>query len=176
VRGMIEGLPTPHPIGLRLPGVFADDDFAMAFVRGLDEVLSPVFNTLDCIDAYLDPYLAPADFLGWLAGWIGVELGADDDLTGQRQLMTEVVGLYGLRGTAVALRRLLEIFTRGEVEISDSGGASWSPVPGGEFPGSPEPSVTVRVRSPAVDEATVRGLVAAGTPAHVVHQVEVISE
>jgi phage tail-like protein len=173
MRGHIQGLESPHPIGYQLPAVFAEDDFAQGLVSGLDEVLAPVFNVLDCVEAYFDPQLAPADFLVWLATWVGVEVRSDEDLDRQRDLIQEVVGLYGVRGTPIALRRLLEIFTQGAVDISDSGGASWSPVPGGELPGSAEPSVTVRVRSPAVDEATVRQLVATGTPAHVVHHVEV---
>ena len=66
MRGMIEGLETPHPIGFELPGLFHDDDFTQRFTAALDEVIAPIFLTLDALEAYVDPWLAPEDFLGWL--------------------------------------------------------------------------------------------------------------
>ncbi|MGV9897114.1 hypothetical protein ACWDVV_23095, partial [Streptomyces tendae] len=48
-----------------LPAVFADDDLALRFVGGLDDVLAPILNVLDCLDTYFDPALTPADFAQW---------------------------------------------------------------------------------------------------------------
>ncbi|MFF4243645.1 phage tail protein [Streptomyces sp. NPDC001822] len=56
-----------------LPAVFADDDLAQRFVAGIDEVLAPLHNVLDCLDAYFTPSLAPADFTRWLGSWVGAE-------------------------------------------------------------------------------------------------------
>ena len=45
-----------------------------ALTTGLDQVLAPVFSTLDGLEAYVDPGTAPSDFLDWLASWVGIEL------------------------------------------------------------------------------------------------------
>ena len=86
MRAAVAGLPTPHPLAARLPAVFLDDPspvatggFTQRFVSAFDEVLAPVFATLDCFDAYLDPGLAPDDFVAWLAGWVALDL--DDGWT-----------------------------------------------------------------------------------------------
>src|SRR4051794_31821685 len=62
MRGSIDGLASSAPLGMMLPAVFADDDLAQRFVAGLDEVLAPILNVLDCLDTYFTPSLAPADF------------------------------------------------------------------------------------------------------------------
>ncbi|WP_326653200.1 phage tail protein [Streptomyces sp. NBC_01750] len=73
MRGSVDGLGSSAPLGPMLPAVFADDDLAQKFVAGLDEVLAPVHNVLDCLDAYFTPSLAPADFTRWLGEWVGAE-------------------------------------------------------------------------------------------------------
>ncbi len=70
MRGLIEGLPTPRPIGAELPSVFQEDDFCQRMMSALDEVLAPLFTTLDCFDSYLDPAAGPAGFRR-LAGRMG---------------------------------------------------------------------------------------------------------
>ena len=57
--------------------MYQDDSFALGFTAALDEVLAPVFNSLDNLDSYLDPELSPEDFLDWLAGWLGLVLDED---------------------------------------------------------------------------------------------------
>ena len=163
-------------MGLTLPAMFHEDDFAQRFVSGLDPVLAPVFTTLDCLDSYLDAGIAPPDFLEWLAQWVGVELDENWPIEQQRELVASAVELYGQRGTVAGLRRLLEIYTGAEPDVEDSGGVSWSPVPGGTLPGSDRNALTVRVRVDERDARRVRRLVAAATPAHVVHEVEVVNE
>jgi phage tail-like protein len=174
MRGMIEGLVSPYPLGFTLPALFQEDDFAQRFVSGLDPALAPVFTTLDCQDAYLDAQLAPEDFLEWIAGWLGIELDETWPVERQRALVSRMVELYGRRGTVTGLTELVTIYTGAEPEIEDNGGAAWSPVPGGELPGSPEAKLRVRARATQADAKRVRALVAAGTPAHVVTEVEVV--
>jgi phage tail-like protein len=173
VRGLVEGLESPHPIGLALPGPFAEDDFVQRFVSGLDEVIAPVFATLDSLDAYFDADLAPADFVAWIASWVGLELNEHWPLARRRELVGHIVELYGRVGTVSALRDLLHIYTGAALEVTESGAADWSAVPGGDVPGDPSPRLTVRV-PPDVDVKRVRALVAAATPAHVLAEVEVV--
>lgn len=73
MRGSIDGLGSSTPISTMLPAVFADDDLAQRFVAGLDDVLAPILNVLDCLDTYFDPALTPADFAQWLGTWVGAE-------------------------------------------------------------------------------------------------------
>ena len=178
MRGHVPDLDTPHPLGLTLPAVYHEDDLAQRFLAGLDEVLSPVISTIDNFHAYIDPRLAPEDFLPWLAGWVGLELDEHWPVARRRRLIAIAGELFSRRGTALGLRQLLEVYTAGDVEVTETGGCTWSPSPGAEPPGEAVPRVTVRVRPAAgrpVDEEQVRTLVARATPAHVIHEVEVVS-
>ncbi len=177
MRADIPGLASPVPFVGLLPAIFQEDPFAQQFCAGLDDVLAPVFATLDCLDCYVDPALAPDDFLSWLATWVGAALREDWPPGTKRALIAKAVGLYRRRGTAGGLQEEIELHTGGEVQISETGGAAWSQVPGGELPGQPVPRMTIRVvvDDPAtVKPAWVDDIVAASKPAHVVHQVEVI--
>ena len=177
MRGTVESLPTPHPMGPALPALYQDDPFAQSFVSALDTVLAPIVGTLDNLDTYLDPYLTPDDFLVWLATWVGVTV--DDSWTTERrrEAVARAVELYRLRGTATGLAEQIEIHTGGRVEIVENGGTAWSIDPGGELPGSPKPLVVVRVHvddPKSVDGGRIDALVAAAKPAHVEHRVEIV--
>lgn len=177
VRGLIPGLESPRPLGALLPGVYAEDSFAQRFVAALDEVLAPILVTLDCFDAYLDPWLAPADFLEWLAGWVGLELDETLPVERRRRLVGEAARLFAIRGTAGGLGQLIEAVTGLEVQIEESGGCTWSSRPGASPPGSPSPFLAVRVvrkDGERVDLARLDELVRANKPAHVPHRVEVV--
>lgn len=171
-RGLVEGLESAHPIVHRLPALFQSDSFAERFVGGLDPTLAPIFSTLDNMDAYFDPAVTPRDFLGWLAGWVGVELDETWPVGRQRELVGTMVSLYGARGTLGGLVELLRITTGEEPEVSDSGGVTWSPTPGAPLPGAADAALVVRVPE-GVDVERVRATVRANTPAHVVAHVEV---
>lgn len=178
MRAGIEGLESPHPIGLTLPGLYHDDDLAQRFTSGLDAVLAPVFTVLDSLQAYVDPRLAPEDFVAWLTGWVGVEPDATWPLERRRALVVEAVELYQWRGTVPGLRRLVEIYSGVEPEIVDSGGTAVSVVPGGALPGSSEPGLTVTVRvddAATFDVGRLDAIVGAAKPAHVPHQIEVVT-
>ncbi|HSH23638.1 MAG: phage tail protein [Actinomycetota bacterium] len=178
MRGAIPGLPSPTPLAGLLPGIFQEEDrFALRFTDGLDEVLAPVFATLDSLEAYVDPLLSPADFLDWLGGWVGVILDENWPVERRRLLIANAVDLYRTRGTAEGLRAELELLTGGAVDIRESGVSLWSPTPGGEASDHEPPWVAVRVvvtGEPAVSRRAVDAVVAAAKPAHVAHTVEVV--
>jgi phage tail-like protein len=177
MRGVVEGLPSPHPIGHTLPALYQEDEFALRLTAAFDEVWAPVLSVLDNLTAYLDPALAPLDFVDYLARWVGVELDETWPEERQRALVAQAVELYRWRGTVHGLAALVAIYAGVEPEIEESGGANWSPTPGGELPGSAEPSLIVRVRvadPSTVDSARLEAIVAAAKPAHIPHQVEVL--
>lgn len=177
MRRAVQGLGTPYPIGTLMPAIYQEDPSAMAWTAGLDDVLAPVISTLDCLGAYIDPMLAPADFVHWLAEWFGTVLDENWPLARQRTAVARSVGLYRQSGTIAGLRALVEIVTDCQVEVIDSGGVAWSQAPNTTPPGSDEALVEVRVGAAAgarLDIKAIDDLVAAAKPAHVAHRVEVV--
>ncbi|HWG99291.1 MAG TPA: phage tail protein [Pilimelia sp.] len=176
MRTAVPGLPTPYPIGEALPAMYQEDEFVQRFVAGLDEVLAPVLLTLDCLDAYLDPALAPADFLDWLAGWLAVPVDDTLPVARRRDLVGQAARLHRWRGTAAGLAAEVRLLTGGEVTVTDTGGATASTTAGASppEPAAPHVRVVVRVADPAaVAPGRVRDVVAAAVPAHVRVTVEV---
>jgi phage tail-like protein len=178
VRGTVDGLQSPHPLGAMLPPIYYEDAMAQQLTAGLDGLLAPIFSALDNLDSYLDPQIAPPDFVGWLAGWVGLALDQTWPADRQRALIEEASTLYAWRGTVRGLAAHVRLYLQVEPEIEESGGASWSPVPGGAVPGSPEPYVRVRVRvsdPTAVDTRRLDAVVSSAKPAHVPHEIEVVA-
>lgn len=177
-RGSLDTLPSAHPLGDQLPAVFADDDFALRFVSGLDTVLAPVFAVLDCLEAYFMPALAPEDFLDWLTDWVGTELDGTEPPQLRRYAVASAVDLHRVRGTRRGLSAAVRLAFGVRPEITESGGASWSARPLGAFPGTPRAAlhVALRVHDPAtVDPHRLHAVVAAARPAHLPFTAEVTS-
>jgi phage tail-like protein len=175
VRAVIEGLGVKNPLGFALPAAYHEDDFVQRFCEGLDEVLAPVPSTIDNFAAYLDPDLAPDDFLEWLAGWAGLELDQTWPIERRRALVANAVQLYRGRGTAACLAAFVELYVGVRPEIVEGGATGWSPTPGGEMPGQASNEVVVRLQVPdpaRVDLVRLDRLIAANKPAHVAHRVE----
>src|SRR5437588_3522917 len=59
-----------------LPAIYQDPDgnFGLRFLGGLETLLDPIVGTLDVLHAYVDPDLAPRDWLELLAAWLGVQV------------------------------------------------------------------------------------------------------
>ena len=178
MRAAVDGLPTPVRLVDLLPGIYQDDHFTGRFTAGFDDVLAPVFGVLDSLEAYIDPYLCPPDFLPWLAQWVGVSLDEDWDEERHRRLVANAIFLHRFRGTIAGLRAEVMLFTGGDVQVTESGGTSWSQTPNGAFTGEEVPRLAVRV---LVDDPTtvnlkgVEGIVDGAKPAHVVSSVEVVA-
>jgi len=186
-RGTVAGLPTPVRLGSALPGLFQDDEldpvtgssrpvFVQRFTAAFDELLAPVVSCLDNLDAYLDPRLAPADFLEWIAAWVGVELDETWTLERRRAVVLRAVELYRWRGTARGLAEMVALVAGVEPEVVDSGGVSWSTAPDSPMPGSDEPRIVVRFHGEAsadIDRVRLERLVALAKPAHLVAELEV---
>lgn len=161
-----------------VPAIYQEDTFTRSFLAGFDDVIAPVFSTLDNLDGYVDPSITPDDFLPWLAGWVGVTLAEDWSAARQRALVASAVHLYRVRGTVAGLRAELHLYTGGTVEITETGGASYSQrADGAEPPGEAVPRLAIRVE---VDDpsrlraSTLDGIVRAAKPAHIAHSIEII--
>ncbi|MFD3542783.1 phage tail protein I [Streptomyces sp. NPDC058662] len=180
-RAAVPGLPSRHPIGDQLPALYADDDFAQRFTAGLDTVLAPVFATLDNLPAYFDPRLAPADFLPWLASWVGVVDDARWPVELRREAVARAVELHRRRGTRRGLVDALRLVLGVSAEVSGDGGATWSRTAGADLPPPADEEALVRVwatpggGAPAVDADRVRALVRTLCPVHTVCRVEVLT-
>ena len=98
-RGIVAGLATPAPLVQRLPGVLQDDEFTQRFVGAFDEAYAPILATLDSLACYFDPRLAPADFVDYLAGWVGVQLDDSWDLEQRRAIVAGAALVHRSRGT-----------------------------------------------------------------------------
>lgn len=175
MRAAVPGLGTPYPLGTLLPPVLQEDANAMRITAALDEVLTPVIATLDCLPCYVDPELAPSDFVEWLATWVGATLDENWPIERARATVARAIASHRVRGTIAGLRTYLEAATDARVEVVDSGGVATSSLPDCALPGDDQPHVLVRVyaSSPdAVDLLAVEKLVAEAKPAHVAHRVE----
>jgi phage tail-like protein len=177
MRTGIAHLATPHALGERLPGVYLDDEFTMRLTEAFDEVLAPVMVTLDCFADYLDPRLAPEDFVEWLAGWVAFAIDESWSGAQRRELIAQAVQLHRWRGTKRGLVAHVRQLTGGEVDIADSGVCAWSDRPGGPVPGSDPPRVVVLVRVPdptTIDQRRLYAAIAELVPAHVLVTVEIV--
>ena len=134
-----------------------------------------MFLTLDCLEAYVDPRLTPLDFLPWLAGWVGLDVDETLPEARRRAVVAEWARLHHQHGTRAGLVRLLEVATGGTVEVFESGGTTWSAVPGAEPPGGEVPGCRwwCRCAVPDLDVARVERLVREVRPAHLPFRVEV---
>ncbi|WP_369368379.1 phage tail protein [Streptomyces sp. CG4] len=176
-RAAVPGLPSRHPIGGLLPALYADDDFAQRFTAGLDTVLAPVFATLDNLPAYLDPRVAPLDFVTWLASWVGADDDGEWPAELRREAVVRAVELHRWRGTRCGLVERLRLTLGVNADVVGDGGAVWSPTAGTELPPAPSGAVLIRVwpgRDPEVDAGRVREVVRSLCPVHVPCRVEIL--
>lgn len=170
MRGLVDEAQTPVSLLGMLPGIYLEDDLACRLVAAFDDALAPVFLALDNLSAYLDPELAPADFLRWLGRWVAAVDDAELPETRRRALVTGAVALHARRGTAAGLAELVELVT-GEVPgIEESGAVAWSATPGADPPGSSRPGVSVRVAEDT-DRRLLQIVLDGACPAHLPHRI-----
>ncbi|TWF95509.1 phage tail protein [Saccharopolyspora dendranthemae] len=175
-RHAVPGLPSRYPLGTLLPAMYAEDDFAQRFTAGLDQVLAPILSTLDNLAHYFDPRVTPADFAGWLAEWVAVELDPAWPLELRRAVLRRAVELHRQRGTAHGLVDLLRLCAGVQARVLDGPGSAWSTRPGTALPGTAVTGVVVQVwpgRS-EVDRHKVTALVESARPVHLTCTVEVL--
>jgi phage tail-like protein len=182
-RGLTPDVASRHALVDTLPAMLQEDEFLRRFTAALDDVLTPLFTTLDCLDSYVDPRVAPMDFLDWVAGWVGLELDPRWSQEVRRRVTCSAAELHEARGTTGGLRDELAMLTGGAVEVDEPGGVTWSAVAGGCLPPATAHRVVVRVRGGDPDLADPAGparrrldaAARAVVPAHLPVTVEVLS-
>lgn len=181
MRRDVPGLATPYPLATLMPGYLQEDHFAVRLTTGLDDVLAPAVSVLDCLEAYLDPLLAPEDFLAWLGEWVGAAVDENWPVRVRRRAVLDAASRHRQRGTVAALRDLVATATGGDVEVAEEGGVSWSrhPTAGAES-GDEGDAGRLRVRVWVDDPDEVRRtaleeLVESAKPAHLPHTLEVMA-
>lgn len=130
-----------------LPAILRVDDFATAFVGGLDDVLAPVLLTIDNVEDYVDADIAPMDFVRWLATWFGIEADAAWSEARTRETIKRFARLQRFRGTTAGLTELVEILTGDSVEIDDGGGIWTTFDPNAALEGHADAGVRIRTSS-----------------------------
>lgn len=129
-----------------IPAVYQEDPLFMDLCAAFDDLIAPLVTAVDCFDAYLDPYLAPADFLSWLADLVGYQGSARQGTQSERAQIATAVRDHTRRGTPLGVR---EAAARAagvpveQVRFDDPGGTRWAAVPGGV--GADWPQVTARI-------------------------------
>lgn len=119
-----------------LPAVYQDSDFAMRFVRALEEVLDPVGAVLDGLHHYVDPGLAPRAALKLMCAWLGVETSESQSTDELRELARHAAELGRTRGTARGLELHLRLTFPGvPLRVEGGGGVTW---PGADPAGNAE--------------------------------------
>ncbi|MFH8249713.1 phage tail protein [Microbacterium sp. B2969] len=174
MRGLVPGLGSPVPFLERLPGVYqdvADEDFLPRFLRAFDDSIAPTISTLDNLVAYVDPRLAPEDFVDWLGGWVDVAPDGAWTLEQRRAIVARAAMLHRGAGTLAGIREAVRLAAgpESEVSVDDNGGVAWSQQPGGALPGSDGTHVTVTATGAEHPDARrrIERVLRSVVPAHV---------
>jgi phage tail-like protein len=116
-----------------LPAVYRENDFAMRFLQGLEEVLDPIVAFLDALPAHLDVSLAPPEFVMLVGEWLGVDpegrwqgLLGDDEVR-RRELVRSATVIARRRGTGASLQLVLDLlFPDLGLRVRDFGRSTFS--------------------------------------------------
>ena len=102
-----------------LPELYYGNDFLNRFLMLFESFSQPIQGQINEMDNYFDIDLTPSAFLPWLASWIGITWDSELDDQRKRQLLHDALQLYQRRGTHLALKDFLQIYTGGTVEIRE---------------------------------------------------------
>ena len=146
-----------------VPSLYHEDPLFLELCAALDQLMAPVVTALDCFPAYLDPWLAPDDFLEWLAGLVGVELDGIGPAARRRSLIAGAVDGYRGKGTVAGVRACAADAAGVPIDrvgLSEGGGVTWAQSRGGSPVRPYDPTVVLTIAvPPGRDRAGVTGAV-----------------
>lgn len=157
------GMPADRSRWLQyLPYIYTDHPFLGRYLSIMEDLFSPLDQTIAHFGLYLDPRTAPESYLAVLADWLGLVLDDRWPAARRRAILRSAVELYDFRGTKKGLTLLLEESTEGHVDIVENSDGPHSfrvtIVPGADQ---------------KVDEQMVRHLIDTNKPAHTVYRLEI---
>jgi phage tail-like protein len=120
--GDVVNRPQPSRLLAYLPAIYADDPFLGGYLNLFDAIWQPLERQIDQLHAYVNPRLAPRDFLAWLGTWLDLVLDENWPEARRRTLIRYAADLYARRGTAGGLRDYLAIFLNVVPDILEDGG------------------------------------------------------
>jgi phage tail-like protein len=156
----------------QLPRPLAEDPFLQRFTLIFETIVDSVRGRVSGFEYYLDPSLAPPEFVRWTAGWLGLAVDPSLPERRQRNLLRAAGPLFAWRGTARGLQGLLEAFTDQDVEILDRGGI----YPEGTSPAATEHVVVRLAGSGGLSEDHLRELIELELPAHATFELRITGE
>ena len=130
----------PETWSRHLPAIYRtqaqDPELLERFLALFEGFYTDLDEQIDEMPRLFDPHAAPASWLPWLAGWIGIEL---DETWAEEKKRRAVAGAFaaaGRRGTPAGLREAVHFATGVDVRIVEPVlGATWWTLPGdGEIP------------------------------------------
>ena len=146
-----------------LPAIFqrkptdANEPVLAQFLAPFEQQFAAFEHLLDKVDQNFSASLAPAaDFLPWLAGWVGHSFDEGWEEDRRRRFLAAAMALYRWRGTAGGLKRYLELgldLGPDEVDIRE-----------GRWPGGMQIGVTSRIGYVANNGASEAHGTGAGKP------------
>lgn len=129
-----ETLSAAAPLSGAIPAVYREDPLFMQLCAAFDDLIAPLVTAVDCFDAYLDPHLAPADYLPWLAELVGYQSTNGRPADPDRDRIASAVRDHGRRGTSRGVREAAAHAANVPIEqvrLDDPGGTRWSTRAGG---------------------------------------------
>jgi phage tail-like protein len=181
MRLSADGIPAPPVVSARgylrknIPGIYQDGDFGLRFLGALETTLDPIVGTLDVLDRYFHPTLAPRDVLDLLAAWLGLTVDESWPDERLREALSREGELSRQRGTRAGLTLALSIaFPTLPLRVEDGGGVTWSLSPDSKTK-APPPSFTVYCDTsiPERTQLAIARVIEETKPVHVTYKLRV---
>jgi phage tail-like protein len=133
-----------------LPAIYRKEtpctDFLVRLLALFESFFGEVEDEIAGLPALFDALVVPANYLGWLASWLALELDEDWDEAMKRRVIGDAFEAYARRGTAEGLRQSLRVFAGVDAVIEEPIlSAAWWALPGKEEgcePQAPCPEAT----------------------------------
>jgi phage tail-like protein len=97
-----------------LPAIYRNtgkcEDFLVRLLSLFQSLFEDIETEIDRLPALFDPFAAPADFLSWLGGCLGLDMDENWSEEKEREIIGEIFDYYGKRGTREGLREALRLF------------------------------------------------------------------
>jgi phage tail-like protein len=101
-------------------GTDGESNFTRNFLFILQHINQAIDDRLANIHELFDPYTTDPEFVGWLAGWVGLVMAPEWDDQTRRKWVREAPKLYARRGTTACLIHLIKMFTDLDTEIEEN--------------------------------------------------------